>query len=60
MLSMDYKEIIKWLWATLNVDKQAWAGVPVSYNILCELIEYYLKKEYDVSDHSNPRFHFSA
>jgi len=57
---MDYKEIIKWLWATLNVDKQAWAVVPVSYNILCELIEYYLKKEYDVSDHSNPRFHFSA
>jgi hypothetical protein len=58
VLSTDYKEIIERLGATLNVDKQARVVVPVRYKTLRELIEDYLKKEYDVSDHSNCRSHF--
>jgi len=57
---MDYKEIIERLGVTLNVDKQTWVVVPASYKTLRELIEDYLEKEYDVSDHSNCSSHFSA
>ena len=57
---MDYKEIIERLGVTLNVDKQTWVVVPASYKTLRELIEDYLKMEYDVSDHSNCSSHFSA
>jgi len=46
--------------ATLNVEKQAYMAVPLNrYKTLPEQTEDYLKKEFDVSDHSNCGSRFS-
>jgi len=57
---MDYKEIFERLGATLNMDKQLWVVGHISHKTLREIIEDYLKKEYDVSDRCSCRSHISA
>jgi len=57
---MDKKNSLEGLDATFNVEKPVLMAVPLNrYKTLREQINDHLKKEFDVSDHSSCRSHFS-